>query len=295
MLHTSRPRSNQLSRRRFLRKGLSWFLMASGLAGATGLYSCFIERFRFEIHEMEISLNRLPAAFDGLKVVHMSDLHLGYHLEIGDLSSVFTRIAQWQPDMICFTGDLVDLSTDPLKAALPVLASLQAPLGKYAVLGNHDYRSAEAKITECLQRSNFQVMMNESKLLERGGQKLCVAGVDDVLYGAPDIEAALAGTDPEICKLLLAHEPDYADDIPLGAVDLQLSGHSHGGQVRLPFAGAMLLPPYGKKYPDRLQRRAGGGHQIYTTRGIGTTILPIRFLCRPEVAFLTLRQGSGGS
>ncbi|RNB81119.1 metallophosphoesterase [Brevibacillus fluminis] len=283
-------RSSQLSRRRFLGKGLRWLLFVTGLAAMTGGYSVFIERFRFTFREVEIRIPRLPAAFDGLRIAHLSDLHLGYHLEIGDLSHVFDRVAEWQPDLICFTGDLVDLSTDPLESALPVLARLQAPLGKYAVLGNHDYRSAEAKITDCLQQAGFHVLVNQNKLLERDGQTLCVAGVDDILHGQPDLQAALTGIDPAICKLLLAHEPDYADDIPDGLIDLQMSGHSHGGQVRLPFAGALLLPPYGKKYPDGLQRRSGGTQLVYTTRGIGTTVLPIRFLCRPEVGLLTLRQ-----
>ncbi|MGE5702673.1 MAG: metallophosphoesterase [Clostridia bacterium] len=284
-----KPQVRTVSRRRFLSRGMRWFLSLIGFAVAVGTYGGCIERFQLDAKKLTIPLRRLPKAFDGLKIAHFSDLHLGHFFEAADMAPVIQRINEWKPDLICFTGDLVDHSVDSLIAAEPMLAGLQAPLGKFAVLGNHDYRSNEGKIVECLSQAGFRVLLNEHQVLEKEGQTFIVAGTDEVLYGTPDIVTALRGTSPDTCKLLLVHEPDFAEDYPGGLIDLQLSGHSHGGQVRLPFIGHVFTPAYGQKYPDGLKLRKGTEQKVFTTRGIGTTILPIRFLCRPEVALLTLK------
>lgn len=115
-----------------------------------------------------------------------------------------------------------------------------------------------------------------------------IAGIDDALLGKPDLPRAISGIAEDTCTILLAHEPDIADEAARYPIDLQLSGHSHGGQIRLPFIGEVLTPRLGSKYPDGLQRVKNSNLQVYTNRGLGTTILPIRFLCRPELTVLTL-------
>jgi predicted MPP superfamily phosphohydrolase len=133
------------------------------------------------------------------------------------------------------------------------------------------------------------MLVNESTMLERGGEKLVIAGIDDLYDNHHDLERALAGVPEDAAVMLLAHEPDFADAAARDArLILQLSGHSHGGQVRLPFVGQAWLPRLGQKYPAGLYHV--GGMQVYTNRGIGVVGVPVRFNCRPEVTLLTLRS-----
>lgn len=281
------PHPEQVTRRSLLKKGLRYF---AALVGSTGLYSLFGERHWLQIKQVAITLPRLPKAFQGLKIVQFSDVHLGHYYEAKELQEIVQQIARMAPDMICFTGDLVDEEISSLNDSGPVLSQLKAPLGKYAVLGNHDYLAGGKKVAESLQTAGFQVLLNRHIRIDRGAASLYIAGVDEVFYGQPDIKLALAGIPEGACTILLAHEPDVADETADNPVDLQLSGHSHGGQVRLPLIGEVLTPPMGKKYPDGLQKVSGKTLQVYTNRGLGTTIAPIRFLCRPELTVITVNQ-----
>jgi predicted MPP superfamily phosphohydrolase len=279
------PKLEPVSRRQFMKKGL-FFL--TGLAAGIAAYSIFAERHWLDIRRINVSLKRLPKAFAGMRIVHFSDPHLGHYYEAKHLQRIAVLINQNRPDMICFTGDLVDRECSSLPDAAAVLAEMQAPLGKYAVLGNHDYRSGANQVAESLEQAGFQLLHNRHVRLQRGGEQLFIAGIDDALLGAPDLPQALYGIAKDQCTILLAHEPDVADEAARYPIDLQLSGHSHGGQVRFPFIGDLLTPRLGRKYPDGLQRVKNAGLQVYTNRGMGTTILPIRFLCRPELTVLTL-------
>jgi predicted MPP superfamily phosphohydrolase len=158
-----------------------------------------------------------------------------------------------------------------------------------AVLGNHDVATDPARITSTLQAQGIPVLRNRSTSFERGGTRLWFAGIEDVLEGDPDLPLALQGIPPDEPAVLLAHEPDFAVRASRFPVDLQLSGHSHGGQVRLPLLGAPVLPPLARLYPWGLHRI--GDLTLYTNVGIGTVVLPIRFNCPPEITLITLRAG----
>jgi predicted MPP superfamily phosphohydrolase len=279
------PKLGRVSRRQFLRQGM---LIAAGLMAATAGYACFAERHWLDVRRISVSLKRLPKAFAGMRIAHFSDPHLGHYYEAKHLQQIANLINEYRPDMICFTGDLVDRECSSLPAAAAVLAEMQAPLGKYAVLGNHDYRSGAAQVVQSMELAGFQVLHNRHIRLQRGSEQLFIAGIDDALLGVPDLPRALGGIAQDACTILLAHEPDIAEEAARYPVDLQLSGHSHGGQVRFPLIGAVLTPRLGRKYPDGLQRVNNAGLQVYTNRGLGTTILPVRLLCRPELAVLTL-------
>jgi len=258
------------------------------MAAVTGAYASLLERKWVEVRSISVSLPHVPPAFHGAKLIQFSDLHLGPFFRAGYLQPVVELILSHHPDLICFTGDLVDEGLEELADAVPILARLVAPMGKYAVLGNHDYRAHAEEVRRALESAGFRVLMNEHVPLQREGQVMYLAGVDDALNGAPDLSAALGGIPENSCVVLLAHEPDVAIHAAAHSVTLQLSGHSHGGQVRLPWWGHLITPPLARRYVDGLYRVEDSPMQLYVNRGLGTTSLPVRFFCRPELTVMSI-------
>jgi hypothetical protein len=206
-----------------------------------------------------------------------------------------------RPDLVVLTGDFVTVqdfgwnhdrgSADVIDPCANLLAQLSSPLGSLAVLGNHDVLSDHERIVRALETRGIAVLRNRSVAFARAGVRLWFAGTDDVLEGHANLQLTLEGIPPEEPVILLAHEPDFAVHAARFPVDLQLSGHSHGGQIRLPLLGAPVLPPLARRYPWGLHRI--GGLTLYTNVGIGTIALPVRFLCPPEITLITLRAAGG--
>ncbi|MED3498044.1 metallophosphoesterase [Brevibacillus agri] len=270
---------------------MKWLGGLVGLGLVAGTYGYAWERTWLQIERVALSLPRLSKSFDGCKLVQFSDVHLGHYCKPEQLQGILDLIQNEQPDMICFTGDIVDLETQSFSAAVPMLAELQAPLGKFAVLGNHDYRAGQQHaIRQGWAAAGFEVLDNRHVAVGKNGDSLYIAGIDDALNGVPDLPKALVGIPEAASVILLAHEPDFADEAARYPVDLQLSGHSHGGQVRLPFVGHVLTPKLAAKYVKGLYRAGDNQMPVYVNRGLGTTILPVRFLCRPELTVFTLHQ-----
>ncbi|MDY7039765.1 MAG: metallophosphoesterase, partial [Chloroflexota bacterium] len=187
--------------------------------------------------------------------------------------------------LVALTGDFVYRSARYAEQCAQELAALESTHGLLACLGNHDLWEDAPLITQALTGAGIKVLVNAGMSLADGA--LWVAGVDDVWSGQPDLDAALDGASSEATVILLAHEPDYADVVSgHGGVSLQLSGHSHGGQVRMPIIGSPILPYLGQRYPIGLYHI--GELVLYTNRGIGTTYPPVRFNCRPEVTLIVL-------
>ncbi len=155
-----------------------------------------------------------------------------------------------------------------------------------SILGNHDHWNGPEIVAHALDRHGLNVLRNQSLPLERGGQRIWIVGLDDVIAHANDLDKALEGIPSAETKIVAVHEPDFADEAAKYPVDLQLSGHSHGGQVRIPFLGAPILPHLGRKYPVGLNRVRD--LQVYTNRGIGVISPPVRLNCPPEVTLITL-------
>lgn len=260
-----------------------------GTAGASGIYSHWVEPYWLEIKHIDITLPLLPPTFDRFRIVHFSDLHLGVYSRSEALTELVQQIQHVNPDLICFTGDLLDHSAEYISDAIALFSQLRAPFGQYAVLGNHDAFGTRKAVTKGLAKSGFHVLHNEHVVLKKEAEELYLAGVDDPWVGKADINQALLHIPDEACTILLAHEPDFADEYRELPIDLQLSGHSHGGQVRLPLVGALYTPPHGSKYSNGLYQLPNSRLQVYTTRGIGVTRMPIRFNCRPELTVITLR------
>ncbi|MNO41076.1 putative metallophosphoesterase [compost metagenome] len=277
-----------MTRRQFLARGVGTVIGAGLL---TSGYAWQGEPNWIEVTKLKLPLKDLPSAFSGMKVVHFSDTHLGFNKDARDLARLTERIAKAEPDLICFTGDIVDSNPEDLVDAIPVLAALSAPLGKYAVLGNHDYKNTK-RIIELFTSAGFRVLRNESYLLKRGGSVMAVTGLDDLLHGEPDPVKALSGVPAGTFAVLMMHEPDYADIAQAHSFHLQLSGHSHGGQIRLPFVGAPFTPYGSQKYIKGLYYTDTKSMPVYVNRGFGETVMPFRFLCRPELTVLTLHRSS---
>jgi len=282
-----------LTRRQFL---ASSALGAAGLA-AIGVGALYHDTTALKITRLQLPLRRLPPRFDGLRIVQLSDFHYDRYVDVRVITSAVQAANQLQPDLVVLTGDFVTQGPftgqyDPPSArdAEPcshILSRLRSRLGIFAVLGNHDYYTDPNVVAEILRSRGFRVLRNQSFAVEENGARLWIAGVNDVVAGADDLEAALQQVPPSEPVVLLAHEPDFADWVPPHRVDLQLSGHSHGGQIVLPVIGPPYLPPLARKYPWGLRRL--GPLTLYTNRGVGTITLPVRFNCPPEITLFTLR------
>jgi len=280
-----------LTRRAFLKRALVAGV-GLGLAGVgCGTYARLLEPQWFDVEEINVPLARLPRALDGVTIAHLSDLHLGPYLGAAELAHAVEIVQRLSPQMVVITGDFVSRRGEwQREELLEPLAALQPPLGTFAVLGNHDHWTDAAWVTATAEGAGVTMLSNTARRLSDSENGLWLAGVDDIWVGAEDMDRAMAGIPEGSCKLLLVHEPDFADKAARSDIDLQLSGHSHGGQVRLPLIGAVLLPLWGRRYPIGLQQAQSTW--VYTNRGLGVVDPPVRFNCRPEVTLLTLTKAA---
>jgi predicted MPP superfamily phosphohydrolase len=259
------------------------------VAGAGGVgYALGVEPAWTEVVPVRVTLTRLSPAYRGYRIVQLSDIHLGDGMSRRRLE-VIVRLANAQrPDLIALTGDFVTRAAERWAPDLVAgLCGLRARDGVVAVLGNHDYQAGAAVIRAALSASGVVELGNATHTLERDGARLHLAGVDDIWERKGRLDLVLARLPREGAAVLLAHEPDFADvSAASGRFDLQISGHSHGGQVVLPFYGPLYLPPFAERYPSG--RYQVGRMVQYTNRGVGTLGRPLRFNCRPEITVFTL-------
>lgn len=293
---SSQTRTSSGTEREFLTRRN--FLKLTGYSAASlAIYAGEIERHEIDVVPRTITIAHLPEAFTGFKIVQISDIHLEEFTEAFFLKAVVNRINALVPDMVVFTGDFVSFGPAPKRYAVrcgyrcaEILAQIQCST-KYGILGNHDALVNAGAVTDALVSHGIPVLVNDSLPIERGGKRIWLAGVEDVLFQSPDLAKALPATaashEPII---LLAHEPDFADQVIGRPVSLILSGHTHGGQVRIPFLKPRL-PELGRKYVEG-HFSLPGGLQLYVNRGIGTIDLPFRFRCPPELTVLTLEPES---
>lgn len=290
MMADSEQAQRAISRRTFLR-GAFYTVTGTILAGSGGiLYGMAIEPDMLDVISRELVLPRLDPAFDGYQVTQISDIHMDDWMTPERLQMIVDQVNVGQPDMIVITGDFVTHTPERhAESLVATLGTLSAPDGVFAVPGNHDHWTRIEVVREIIRQSNITDLSNRHHTLTRDGQLLHLAGVDDVWVKAADLDRVLSGLPADGAAILLAHEPDFADtSAASGRFDLQLSGHSHGGQVVLPLMGAPILPRLGRKYPAGLYRV--GEMLQYTSRGVGMIEPRIRFNCRPEITRFTLRS-----
>jgi uncharacterized protein len=239
---------------------------------------------------LSLSLPSLPAEFDGYTLAQISDLHLGSWITPEKLAQAVALVNQEHPDLIAITGDFLTWAVTPhLETLTSNLAALTPRDATVAVLGNHDHWGNTTLLIETLRSTGILVLNNEVHTLRRGSAALHIAGIDSYLREKDCLECVLQQIQDTHPAILLAHEPDFADvSAASGRFMLQISGHSHGGQIVLPLIGPPFLPRYARKYTTGLHR-VGEMYQ-YTNRGLGRVHFPIRFNCPPEITVFTLHK-----
>ena len=246
-----------------------------------------------EVVPVSLVLPRLDAAFEGYRIAQISDIHADGWMTPGRVLSLVNLVNAEAPDLVAITGDFATYSRfrSLIRHASRLIAPLrrlQATDGVVAVLGNHDHKTDARTVRRVLAASGVIELHNAVLTLRRGGESLYLCGVDDLKEGTPRLDRALEGLSEEGAAVLLAHEPDFADEsAATGRFDLQLSGHSHGGQVGVPLLRYPFLPKLSRKYPTGLYRV--GDMFLYTNRGLGAHPR-FRFNCRPEITVFTLRS-----
>ncbi len=281
---------NDLSRREFLKRisAISASATMLSLAGVTG--TVLLERGWLDVNPQPVVLPRLAPEFAGYRIVHFSDIHMDDWMTPARLADIVETIDAQQPDLIAFTGDLVTRHIDRYAADLvAILSQLSARDGVVAVLGNHDHWTDATMARRILHAASVQALDNAVYSVHRGTHALHIGGVDDYWQQQSRLDRVLDSLPDDGAAILLAHEPDFADvSAASGRFDLQLSGHTHGGQVCLPLVGPLVLPRYGRKYP--VGRYQVGPLIQYTNRGVGMVQPQVRFNCRPEITVLTLQE-----
>lgn len=266
-----------------------------GLARLT--YAVHVEPTWLELNHLDIPVRSLPASHEGFRVVQMSDLHASKHVTSTYLNEAVDLAQAQNPDVLVLTGDYIHKGSRHVSEVAKVLGKLKAPHGVFAVLGNHDYsvrnsfgyrryKNLHQEIADALSNQGIRVLHNETLPLVKEGQRIYLSGVADLWSRVCDPDQALAGLCPQTPRIVLAHNPCTIEHLGKHRCDLMLSGHTHGGQVKLPGIGPVALGPKGRRFAAGLYRH--GPSYLYVNKGVGFG-LRLRFNVRPEVAVLTLR------
>jgi predicted MPP superfamily phosphohydrolase len=281
-----------ITRRQFLRRAVQSGLTLTGVAGL-GVGYGFWEAAHIRVNRQAVAVPNLPPAFVGKTVAVLADLHHGPFVGIDFIRAAVRLTNSLAPDLVALVGDYAHKGGQAhtqLPPCLEALSALSAPLGVYAVPGNHDMQRGGAVYRELVAATPLSDLTNSHRRVSVGGDHLWVAGVDDLWWGKPDLNRAIAGVPAGAAVILLSHNPDFAEEQPDGRVGLVLSGHTHGGQVYLRRLGSGWLPSmYGAKYRYGLVR--GPASQVFVSRGLGEAGVPLRINVPPEVNLLTLAAG----
>ncbi|OQY21959.1 MAG: hypothetical protein B6I35_07100 [Anaerolineaceae bacterium 4572_32.2] len=280
----------------------SWCVIVTALLAAIVAYA-FIEPGRLVVRRVDALIPGLPPSLDGIKIGQLSDLHRGPMMPRSRVERAVALLAAESPDMVALTGDFVSYWPGYAAEYTETLAPLCPRLGIFACTGNHEHWTDPDVVTTALREAGVMVLRNQHQLVAAGGATLCIIGIDDVVASNPpfhhidpadDLSTALAGSPPSgVFRLLLAHNPDFVmesvftRETARRPIHLVLSGHTHGGQVRLPLLGAPHIPSQHRQlFGGGLVRAAGT--LVYVSRGAGSS-WPMRFNCPPEVNIITLR------
>jgi predicted MPP superfamily phosphohydrolase len=251
-------------------------------------YASLVEPYEYEVTRTDVLIKGLPQGFEGFRIAQISDVHHSRLVSIEEVRRVVELAQGTGADLIVLTGDYTTAYRRYIEPCAEALGDLRAPEGVWAVLGNHDHYTDPQLTMRALERAHINVLNNANTVIRRGGERLQLAGIDDWSWNGTDWPRALYGLDQKSPTVLLSHQPRVLDVAESEKVSLILSGHTHGGQLKLPFIGAPAR--FGVedfKYLRGLYEREGT--QLYVSRGTGVIGLPLRFGVRPEIAVIRLR------
>ncbi len=271
-----------------------WIKRSAASVAAVGL-GClgygFAARDRVEISRVPVKIAELPDEFAGFTIAQLSDIHHGPYTGIDYINRCVEIVNNLKPDLIALTGDFTYGGRRYVEPCAELFRNLKATVGVYAVLGNHDYYVGASQVARALRNAGCNLLIDAQDRITKRGSKLLLLGVDDLYYGETDVDRLMRDVPKDAPKIVLAHNPDFIEEFAVKHlhIDFMMSGHTHGGQIRLPVLGAPhISSSYGQRYAIGLNRN--GSMQVYTTRGIGTVLLPSRFDCPPEITLYTLEQ-----
>ena len=276
----------RLTRRQFVTGLVATPLVAmSGIAG----YARLIEPYSYQVTETDIFIKNLPERFENFRITQLTDIHLSRILGVGEVRRAISVAQQTRPDMFVLTGDYATTYRRYIGPCAEALSQLSAPEGVWAILGNHDHYIDPELTTRALQRNRIVVLNNQNTTIKRGPDSIQLSGIDDWTWNATDWLSAFRGLKREVPTVLLSHQPIVLDFEQTQSVSLILSGHTHGGQIKLPWLG----PPARLATKDLRYAQGHFRHgevQLYVSSGTGVIGLPVRFGVRPEIAVLKLKR-----
>lgn len=263
-----------------------------GLAAIAGIgiawWSRFVHPFQTRLTHVIMPLPRKHAHLDGVTIAFVTDLHIGPHFSPEKLRPAIDYLRKVQPDILVFGGDYICESPRFIDQAVEPVEDMVATarFGAWGILGNHDVANTPARVEASMERAGVRMLVNAAAKVETDRGSLWLAGVDDALLGAPDLKATFAGIPADAPVVALWHEPDHAEKmVPFDPI-FMLSGHTHGGQVRLPGLESFGTPRLGRRFV--MGRFDIQGMPLYVSPGIGVYRPPVRFNCPPEVTVITL-------
>jgi predicted MPP superfamily phosphohydrolase len=267
-----------------VKKTLGVLAAIIGLCGlALAIYARYVEPFHVRVRHVTFQVPRKHAHLDGLRIAFVTDTHVGPHFSAKNLDPIVREMERLKPDLVLFGGDYISESPRYIDGIVEPIARIAAAgkLGAYSVLGNHDISNVRTRVSTAVQNAEIRVLANESARIGFGGGDLWVVGIDDALLGRPNLTAAFSEVPADAPSIALWHEPDLAAyAAPFGPL-LQLSGHTHGGQIRIPGVGEIAVPKLGRQFPDG--RYEIEDMTLIVSRGIGIYRPPVRLNCPPEV------------
>ena len=279
-----------------MKKIIKWILIIFIILVLTIIYARYIGTLGFDTKEYTI-YEDIPNSFDGLKIVHFSDLHYNRALSLSKVEDIVDEINLINPDIVVFTGDLIDkdvnLTNKDYTSLTTLFRKINAKYGKYAIMGNHDYYKDSEKVINVYNDSNFKYLDNDYDIIySKKNEPIFIGGINTSTYQMDDVDKTMEyfdNNDDNIYKIILVHEPDITTDIVKNySVNLILAGHSHNGQVRLPIIGALYTPPGSKKYYDNYYNI--NGTSLYISSGIGVSTVNYRLWNRPSINFYRINK-----
>jgi predicted MPP superfamily phosphohydrolase len=280
--------NHRVTRRQFL-GGLAAAPLVA--LSASSAYATLIEPHQYEITQTDIFIPNLPDSFEGFRITQLTDLHHSRIVGIDQIRRVIELAQGTKPDLFVLTGDYTTTYRRYVEPCAEALGALNAPEGVWAILGNHDHYTDPELTTRALARHKIAVLNNANTVLKRGTESLQLAGIDDWSWNGTDWKRAFYGLDPAQPTVLLSHQPGVFDLPQARTASLVISGHTHGGQIKLPLLGAPArFVTAHLKYDNGLFKREQS--QLYVSRGTGVIGLPVRLGAKPEIAVLRLRKAN---